>query len=656
MKLLNTQIALIILLILSSCTKEGLWNQNTKVQKGRVIGTLVSSEDGSPLSGVKILFERQTQVNGSNSFVDTVGTDVEGKFTYDIPFPNKVRVVLRDTGRYVADTAFVEVSEGKDYNISLATSPRFGVSKIISKIEDEVGNALSGLKVALFLRESNLESYSPVDTIITDENGLASFTNIAFPVFYKVKLAEHAKAYEIDSLQGKLTTKDDLNLILKTRAKFGKGTIKITANNYFTLNASTNEKIKIQTKSVFEEEFSTPKEYQLDASGQISIPNFVYPSEIKISPAAGEHPFAEISFSAGETEIQNGVTVELRDLTPRYATPVYSNLVVSTLEISATLSNPTGITTDSKGNLYFSDGSGHKLYKVDRLGELTLLIGNGGSSQDGTLETAKINQIWGLLADKDDNLYFVDNSANGTSHKVRKITFDDSGNGIVSTIAGSGSSGGANAVGTAATFNRPSGLAIDNEAQILYVAEWGGHRVRKIELSTNTVTTLVGTGSGTNSEGFGANAAVFQPAIGIALSPDNKKLYIGCNASNSDGNSRIGVVDLSNGSYKFFVGNNGNYAAGAPRGMFITPNGDLIYSANAYRDIRKVSLDQPVGSAKFTKLAGSSSAGYLDGDALQAKFSGPLGVCYNPWNGNWYIADGDGSTKKIRVMRSKDID
>lgn len=104
------------------------------------------------------------------------------------------------------------------------------------------------------------------------------------------------------------------------------------------------------------------------------------------------------------------------------------------------------------------------------------------------------------------------------------------------------------------------------------------------------------------------------------------------------------------------MGTNGNYSAGAPRGMFITATGDLIYSANAYKDIRKVSLNQAVGSAGFVKMAGSSGSGDVDGNALTARFNGPLGVCYNPWTGNWYVADGDGATKKIRIIRSKDLD
>ena len=550
MKLLNTFIGLLFLLALFSCAKEGLWNQETEVQRGSVVGTLLSSEDGSALSGVKILFERQTRENGKNSFVDTVSTDANGKFSYEIPFPNKVRIVLRDTGRYMADTAVVEILDTKEYTVNLTSFPRFGIANIHTLVQNEKKVPMAGLQVALYVRESNFESYSAVDTMITDDKGNVSFPNIAFPVNYKVQITENPLAYDLDTLEGKLLTKDDLHLVLNTRAKFGKGTLKFQATNYHTLKALKNEKINIQTKSVFDTDFSASKVYQLDAEGKMAVSDFVYPSEIKITPITGAHPFETITIGIGETEFQNGVSVELKDLLPRYTNPVYTNLVVSTLNLSTTLSNPTGVTSDSKGNIYFADGSSNRLIKIDRSGEMKIIISGEAGTVDGPLSSARVNQIWGVIADKDDNLYFVDNGASGSSHKVRKITFDEAGNGVVSTIAGSGASGGTNGVGTAATFNRPAGLAIDNTAQLLYVSEWGGHRVRKIDLATKTVTTVVGTGSGVNSEGVGVNAGVFQPAIGIALSPDNKKLYIGSNASNSDGSSRIGVLDLATGAYK----------------------------------------------------------------------------------------------------------
>ena len=50
---------------------------------------------------------------------------------------------------------------------------------------------------------------------------------------------------------------------------------------------------------------------------------------------------------------------------------------------------------------------------------------------------------------------------------------------VVTTLAGTGSSGSANGTGTSASFNLPRGITTDGTN--LYVAEYGNHLIRKIE-------------------------------------------------------------------------------------------------------------------------------------------------------------------------------
>ena len=79
----------------------------------------------------------------------------------------------------------------------------------------------------------------------------------------------------------------------------------------------------------------------------------------------------------------------------------------------------------------------------------------------------------GVAAHSFGNVFVVD-TGNST---IRKIT----STGVVTTFAGTaGEQGTANGAITAATFNSPSGVAVDSSG-FLYVADTDNNRIRKIE-------------------------------------------------------------------------------------------------------------------------------------------------------------------------------
>jgi hypothetical protein len=102
-----------------------------------------------------------------------------------------------------------------------------------------------------------------------------------------------------------------------------------------------------------------------------------------------------------------------------------------------------------------------------------LLAGNGTAGiTDGTGTAATFNAPWQIAVDTVNNLYVADYNS-GT---IRKITPA----GVVTTIAGSASSGNLNnANPLLATFKKPRGVGVDNNGNV-YVSEGGGGYIRKI--------------------------------------------------------------------------------------------------------------------------------------------------------------------------------
>lgn len=106
--------------------------------------------------------------------------------------------------------------------------------------------------------------------------------------------------------------------------------------------------------------------------------------------------------------------------------------------------------------------------------------------------------------------------------------------GVVTIVAGSGTASWADGVGTAASFNQP--VVVADNAETLYVSDYGGHRVRKIATST-VVTTFAGSGESTFANGVGT-AAILRNPEGVGVD-SNGDLYVG------DGTSRIRKIFTS---------------------------------------------------------------------------------------------------------------
>ena len=92
---------------------------------------------------------------------------------------------------------------------------------------------------------------------------------------------------------------------------------------------------------------------------------------------------------------------------------------------------------------------------------------------------------------------------------------------VVTKFAGTGSSGSADGTGTAASFQNPVGITTDGTN--LYVADARNHLIRKIVISTGVVTTVAGTGSSGSVDGTGTGASISRP---YAVTTDGTDLYV----------------------------------------------------------------------------------------------------------------------------------
>src|SRR5439155_300549 len=134
---------------------------------------------------------------------------------------------------------------------------------------------------------------------------------------------------------------------------------------------------------------------------------------------------------------------------------------------AARFSQPSGVATDSSGNVYVADSCNSTIRQITPAGVVTTLAGLAGNtgSDDGTGSAARFYYPYGVATDSSGNVYVAD-YFNST---IRKIT----PTGVVTTLAGlAGITGSADGTGSAARFNNTSGVATDSSGNV-YVADSG---------------------------------------------------------------------------------------------------------------------------------------------------------------------------------------
>jgi trimeric autotransporter adhesin len=270
---------------------------------------------------------------------------------------------------------------------------------------------------------------------------------------------------------------------------------------------------------------------------------------------------------------------------------------------SAKLSGPYGVAVDVSGNMYIAD------FKCIRMvtkstGIITTVAGNGnyGYSGDGGLATsAELFNPYSVAVDASGDIYIADTYNN----RIRVVTMST---GIITTVAGNGNYGysGDGDLATSASLRRPYGAVVDASGNI-YIADTFNNRIRIVTASTGIITTVAGNGtSGDSGDGGLATSARLYNPYGVAIDVSGN-VYIA-----DTYNNRIRLLTTSTGIITT-VTSNGYYShgedGGLGRSVFLSGSYGVavdtsgnIYTADAFNGRVSISslVDAPTASPSRT--------------------------------------------------------
>jgi streptogramin lyase len=261
----------------------------------------------------------------------------------------------------------------------------------------------------------------------------------------------------------------------------------------------------------------------------------------------------------------------------------------------AQLNNVFGITRGPDGAIYFCDTDNQLIRKIHG-GIITTVVGSkrrGYQPRPASALEADLNEPYEVRVAANGDLFWVERM----NHLVRQLD----GSGKITTLAGSGRPGFAGDLQAMrfAQFNQPHSIQFDHQGNLL-ICDIGNHRIRRLDLKRDLVTSIAGNGQPRTAPN---NSAYFQAPLHGPRAVD----------VDSQGNIWVALRE-GNSIYK------------------LTPKDGTLHH-----------------------IAGCGEKGFVEGPAKQAKLAGPKGIAVG-LDGNIYFADTENHCIRRVVVRTGQVE
>jgi sugar lactone lactonase YvrE len=314
----------------------------------------------------------------------------------------------------------------------------------------------------------------------------------------------------------------------------------------------------------------------------------------------------------------------------------------------ALFSSPADAFPDDAGGVLIADRDNNKVRRIDALGIIDTVAGNGsagysGDDVPGGAKLAQLDEPFCVLPIPTANGggFYVCDTGN---HVVRRVSAD----GTITTVAGTGAPGFTNGPAAAAQLNGPSNLAFDTDGTLLIV-DGGNNAIRRLDLGTNVVSTVAGTGGNDfTADGAPAAESTLARPTAITVAPDGRIVFA------EDASHRVRAIDgagnlvtLAGDGIPRFGGDGGpalDAQLGATRSVTRDSAGRLVVADHGNARIRR--LDLCTGLVETIAGNGDPAYGGDDGPALEAGLAASDALF--DADGNLLIADAENN--RIRIV------